>query len=203
MGPRVAKEQLEDIVEEAQRLEDAEREELTRGEVREVLRDLDISPDKLDEAERLALLRRAQAKKRRKLGLLAAGGLALALAVGGAVYVSSRATADRLAQTTVAQHAVTANGETSPFSRATSPEVKLDVAIAGAPRGERLELTCDWIDPGGVKVHESRWTTKTVDRDPWPTHCRYPLGPAAPTGTWTVTAKQGERVLSTGRFEVK
>jgi hypothetical protein len=196
MGPKVAKEELEDIVEEAQHLDDAEREGLTRGEAREVLRELDINPDKLDEAERLVKERRAselakqQAKKRTLMRVVAAVVAAGAIVTAVVVYTQQRASA--LSKIAVSQHTVTV----------TTSEAKLDVAVNGAPRGEPLDLTCDWVDPSGNRAHQNHWKTKAVDRDPWPTHCRLPLTPAAKTGAWTVTVKQGDRVLATDRFDV-
>ena len=203
MGPKVAKDELEDIVGEAQRLHDADRNELTRGEVREVLRDLDIPPEKLDEAERLVKERRAKQRENRRSLMVAA---VLVIAVAGLVtttVVYTKHKAARAAKTWVAHHAVTSNGKASPFERSGSPEVRLDAEVAEAPVGDRLDLSCEWVEPSGTRAHENRYTTKSIDRALWPTHCRYTLAPSSPTGTWTVTLKQSDRSLTTEHFDVR
>ena len=84
---------LEEIVEEAQRLEDAERERLTQEEKREVLRELDIAPEKLEAAEAAVAVRRAEeAKKRRTMMIVAAAVIAVAGIAAGA-FAWSRHTA--------------------------------------------------------------------------------------------------------------
>jgi hypothetical protein len=203
MDPKVAKEDLEDIVEEAARLDRDEKEAISRGEAREVLRELDIAPEKLEEAERAVKERRAREAARAKTRTIAAV-TALAIAAAATiVMLHLRSTAAAIARTTPLEHAVTAEGRPSPFDRAASPALTLDVTLKDAPKGDKLDLSCDWKDPSGVVVHQNKYTTKTIDKDPWPTHCRYTLAPSSKTGTWNVTMKQGDRVLSSDAFEVR
>lgn len=110
--------------------------------------------------------------------------------------------AEELAKITVVEHGVTANAKPAPFARAGSPELRFEVTVRDVPRGGEVTLTCDWSDPTGARVHQNHWTTKAMDHDPWPTHCRYSLTPAAATGKWTVTMKQGDRVLASDAFDV-
>jgi len=98
---------------------------------------------------------------------------------------------------------VTADSRPSPFARADSPELRFELAVRDVPKGGELALTCDWSDPSGARVHQNHWTTKAMDHEPWPTHCRYALTPTSPTGRWTVTMKQAERVLATDGFDVR
>ena len=111
--------------------------------------------------------------------------------------------ADQLAKLTVVEHAVTANAKSPPFARADSPELRFEVTVRDVPRGGEVTLTCDWSDPTGSRAHQNHWTTKAMDHDPWPTHCRYSLTPASPPGTWTVTMKLGDRVLARDAFDVR
>ena len=109
----------------------------------------------------------------------------------------------RLARMKAARHTLTAAGHASPFERASAPDVRLDVDLGGAPVGVAVDLTCEWMMPSGGAAHENRWTTKAIDRDPWPTHCHWALGSESPTGTWTVAMKQDGRVLVAEPFELR
>ena len=115
---------------------------------------------------------------------------------------SHKPAAEELAKLTVVEHGVTASAMPSPFARAGSPEVRFDVTVRDVPRGSSVALTCDWSDSTGARAPQNQWTTKAMDHDPWPTHCRYSLTPASPTGKWTVTMKQGERILASDAFDV-
>lgn len=193
---------LEEIVEEAQRLEDAEREKLTQQEKREVLRELDIAPEKLEAAEAAVAARRAEeAKKRRTMMIVAAAIVAVAGIAAGA-FAWSRHTAGLLAGIAVSEHAVSVDGKPAPFA-APGAEVKLDATLTHAPVGHAVELTCTWRDAGGAVAHQNKWTTKTIDREVWGTHCRTKLGASAPPGTWSVTMEQGGRTLAKDSFTVR
>ncbi|MGC4079536.1 MAG: hypothetical protein QM702_21345 [Rubrivivax sp.] len=203
MDPKVAKEDLPEIVEEAERLDRADKEQISRSEAREVLRELDIAPEKLEAAEQALAEKRSKEKQKSRTRLMiAAAAIAVAATAAGVWVVSARTSAAVLRAAPV-EHVVTANGKPSPFDRATAPEVKLDVTLKDAPQGEKIDLSCDWTDPSGEKAHQNKWTTKSIDKDPWPTHCKYALTPASKTGTWTVTMKQGDRVLSSDPFDVR
>ncbi len=108
-----------------------------------------------------------------------------------------------LAKITVVEHAVTANDKPAPFAHADALELRFDVTVRDVPKGASVDLTCDWTDPAGARVHQNHWSTKAMDHDPWPTHCRYPLTAASATGKWTVTMKQGDRVLASDAFDVR
>jgi hypothetical protein len=82
-------------------------------------------------------------------------------------------------------------------------EVFYRVTLRDAPLGEKLNLTCDWIDPAGKIFHQSRWETRDTNKAVWDTHCRCQIGAAAPKGKWKVEMKLGDRVLSTQEFNVE
>jgi hypothetical protein len=87
--------------------------------------------------------------------------------------------------------------------RSASPDVYYRVALAEAPVGAELELTCEWIDPSGRVVHQNRYRTLTIDKPVWPTHCHHLIGPAAPAGRWTVRLSVEGRALDALCFEVR
>jgi len=89
------------------------------------------------------------------------------------------------------------------FDRAANPVVVYRVTLTGAPSGRALPMTCSWLDPSGKVAHENAWTTKKVSHDVWPTHCRCPLGSAAPPGTWKVEMSVDGRLLKSSAFEVR
>lgn len=67
---------------------------------------------------------------------------------------------------------------------------------------DSLELGCEWTDPSGVVRHRNHWHTKTINKDPWPTHCRYRLDLATLLGHWTVTMTLGARRPCGGSVEI-
>lgn len=83
-----------------------------------------------------------------------------------------------------------------------APDVYFRVDLRQAPLGERLTLRCEWIAPDGRIAHQNRYTTRQIDKTPWPTHAHYRFGPAAPRGTWTVRLWLDERELCARTFEV-
>jgi hypothetical protein len=69
--------------------------------------------------------------------------------------------------------------------------------------GQRLSLSCNWIDPSGQIVHQNRYQTKEITTPIWNTFCRHNLGSEMPVGTWKVEAFLGDRRLSDATFEVQ
>lgn len=62
------------------------------------------------------------------------------------------------------------------FDRQERPHLYYRVTLQNAPQGDKLSLGCDWIDSTGQVVHQNRYQTKTINKDIWPTYCRYQLG---------------------------
>jgi len=80
-------------------------------------------------------------------------------------------------------------------------DVYYHARLAHVPMGRRLEVECEWFGPRGETAHHGRYETRAVDHDPWPTHCRCPLGGARP-GSWRVAMSLGGRALSETVFTV-
>jgi hypothetical protein len=90
-----------------------------------------------------------------------------------------------------------------PASRAEKPELSFEVVLLDPPRGGSLELACEWLGPSGDARYQNHWTTKDIDKAPWPTHCRHHFGAADSAGNWLVRMLSGERVLGQERFELR
>jgi hypothetical protein len=97
----------------------------------------------------------------------------------------------------------TATGDQRVISRQGSPEVIYRVKLKAAPLGEKLQLSCDWLDPNRQRVGQNHYETLAITTANWDTHCRYPLQPNSPPGRWTVQLKLGDRTLGDAQFEVK
>ena len=83
------------------------------------------------------------------------------------------------------------------------PELWYRVTLENAPVGNKLALSCDWIDPHGEVAHQNHYETREIDRTVWPTHARYQLPPGSPTGSWTVQLSLEGRVLHSMTFELR
>ena len=94
-------------------------------------------------------------------------------------------------------------GDLSTVLRQTSGEVVYRVTLSDAPVGQKLSLSCNWMDPNGQIVHQNRYQTKEITTPVWNTVCRHTIGSAAPVGTWKVQMLLGDRLLSDATFVVK
>jgi len=74
--------------------------------------------------------------------------------------------------------------------------------LLDVPLGRHLPMECEWFDPEGTTVRHNRYETRTVDHDPWTTHCRCTLSGAEP-GSWRVLMSVGGRALSETVFTVE
>ena len=204
-GPRIDRKDLEEIVVEAARIDARERERLDPAEAAEILRELDVGPEHLPEAQRAVAERRlARLQARRRLLVAGLGGLGLVL-VGGAVLLSARSHEQSLDAVGVSRAEIELDGQPAVGPIAHDPGAKLsfEVVLEHPPGSARLELTCRWIDPAGRERHLNRWKTQPIEHDHWPTHCRHEFDPRDVNGAWAVTMTLGDRELATGRFELK
>ena len=80
------------------------------------------------------------------------------------------------------------------IDRGARPEIFYHVVLHDAPLAGRLELRCEWVDPGGRVARHNSFRTRMVYKRTWPTHCRQQFGPAMPEGAWQVRLLSGERV---------
>lgn len=200
--PKIDTQELADIVQETARLQERDLASLDPEQARDILRELELPPERLEEARAAIRVRRIQARERaRRLKL----GAAIALLVmSGIALVSWRAHVKNalLARLSTTQALVTLSGAplTSPALRSTQPELRFEAIIRQPPQGSSLELTCDWLGPSGQLQRQNHWDTKTIDKAAWPAHCRQRFGAADASGAWSVKMKAGEHTLATGSF---
>jgi hypothetical protein len=207
MEQRLTDVQLQQVVAEVQRLSQRHDAEVDTAQVQEILQELNLSPEFLPDAliqlhRREAL--KVQQQRNRKLAIGAAIAIACFL-LGGLLWNQQQQ--QTLSHITVGRDRITLaadNGVTlSTISRQAAGDVVYRLALSNAPVGEKLPLSCKWLDPSGQIVHQNIYQTKTISSPTWNTACRYNIGAAAPVGTWKVQAFVGDRLLRDATFEVK
>lgn len=162
---RITDEELADVVEEIAKDEARAGSGLSLDQARDALRELDLPPDKLEDAavkvrERREAEALAKSKKRRTL-LLGAGVVAAVFATGVGFGMWKHAETAKVAQITAADPVLSTEGG----------QLRLSAKLMSAPNGESVPMTCAWRGPGGALLHENAWQTKPVTHDAWETHC--------------------------------
>jgi hypothetical protein len=204
MEQRLTTQQLDRIVGEVGRLADRQQAELDRTEVQKILAELNLPPELLDEAiiqvqRKEALARQQQQTKRIAIASIAA---ILIVVVGTSLFWQNRSTS--LSKVTTSQDRITLvqdNGENlSTVDRGAA--IAYRVTLNDAPVGEKLNLTCNWLDPAGKITHTNNYETKNITTPIWNTQCRYQLPINAATGKWQVQIRLGDRVLQQAPFDV-
>ena len=202
MGTKIDRRDLGDIVQETARTQRASETTIDREEAQQILRDLDLPAENIDETQQVIAMRRQELAARRQRRLIGGGLLlASAIAVGGAAFYF-HARNQLVEQITSAQAALTLDGAgvRQPVARSGAPEIAFEVELARAPLNVQVPLSCEWAGPGGDVRYRNQWTTRTIDRALWPTHCRHRFSAADPAGPWSVTMKQHDRSLATEHF---
>lgn len=206
MENRLTQEQLTKVVAEVQRLSLRREDEVDREQVKEILLELNLSPDLLDDA--LVQVQRREAlsvQQGRDRWII--GGVAIVLV--GAIATTTIFNQNRqreFANISGSQSRITLASDGSAIatiSRQTNPEIYYRVTLQKAPIGEKLSLKCNWIEPSGRVVHQNSYDTKPITKEIWDTQCRYRLDSTAPTGSWETRMLLGDRVLETTTFVVK
>jgi hypothetical protein len=207
MEQRLTETQLQQVVAEVQQLSIRRDAELASTQVREILQELNLPPEYLEDAM-IQLHRREALKVQQRRNRWIGGAVAVALALlllGGAIFTQRQQ--QTLSSITVQRDRITLaqddGGNLNPVSRQANGEVFYRVTLSNAPVGEKLALSCQWLDPSGQIVHENRYQTKEINSPVWNTACRHQIGLAAPVGKWKVKAFIGNRLLSDANFEVK
>jgi hypothetical protein len=186
------------------RLANRQQAELDRSQVQEILQELNLPPELLEEAmiqvQRKEALARAQ---KRNKGIAIAGIALLAImVVGASLFFQNKAT--NLSKLAVSQDRITLAqaGENLQTIKQGS-ELVYRVTLSAAPVDEKLNLTCNWLDPQGQIVHTNRYNTKNITTPIWATACRYQIPINAAPGGWKVQILVGDRLLKQAPFEVK
>lgn len=207
MNERLTQTQLAEVIAEIGQLSQRREAELNREEVKEILQELNLSPDLLDDA--LVQVNRRQALKvqQRRNRLIAGGVVAVLVSAIATTTVFIQNRQQTFARISTSGNRITLaqdNGSNlTTIDRQISPKLFYRVTINEAPIGEKLSLSCDWIDPSGKVVHQSRYQTREVDKSVWQTNCYYQLGTAMSAGNWKVQMSLDGRIISSTSFTVK
>jgi hypothetical protein len=204
MEQRLTTQQLELIVGEVGRLANRQAEELDRSEIEKILVELNLPPELLDEAMIQVQRKEALVKQQqRNIGLAIVSVTALVIIIAGA-SLFSQAKNSSLAKITASADRITlaqSNEDTQVVDRGS--ELAYRVTLRDAPIGEKLNLTCNWLDPMNKIAHTNRFETKNITTPVWNTQCRYQLHSSAPIGNWKVQILLEDRALEQAPFEVK
>ncbi len=204
MEQRLTTQQLELIVGEVGRLANRQQDELDRSEVQKILVELNLPPELLDEAMIQVQRKEALAKQRkRNIGIAIASVAALVMVVVG-VNIFSQNRASSIAKVIATQDRITLAQDNAENLRSVDrgTEIAYRVTLDNAPVGEKLSLTCNWLDPTGKVVHTNRFETKNITTSVWNTQCRYQLPVNVATGAWQVQIQLGDRTLQKSPFTV-
>ncbi len=203
MEQRLTTQQLEQIVGEVGRLAHRQQAELDRSQVQEILQELNLPPELLDDAmiqvQRKEALSRA---RKRNLGIAIAGVTVVAVILVGTNLLLQNQAA-KLTKIHVTQDRITLvqNGENlTKVSKGV--EIAYWVTLSEAPIDQKLNLTCNWLDPQGQVAHANRYDTKNITTPIWNTTCRYQIPTDAISGSWKVRILVGDRLLKQTSFEV-
>jgi hypothetical protein len=204
MEQRLTTQQLERIVGEVGRLADRQQAELDRSEVQKILEELNLPPELLDEAiiqvqRKEALARQQQLTKR---VILASIITVIIIVVGTGLFWQNRS--GLIAKVTASQDRITLATDNSANLQAvrTGSDLVYRTTLNNAPVGEKLNITCNWLDSAGKIAHINRYETKNITTPIWNTQCRYQLPISATNGRWQVEIRLGDRVLQQAPFDV-
>jgi hypothetical protein len=204
MEQRLTTQQLEQIVGEVGRLAHRQQAELDRTQVQEILQELNLPPELLDEAMIQVQRKEALAKElKRNKGIAIVGITAVAIIfVGTSLFFQNQT--DKISKITASQDRVTLiqdGNNSTPIKQGS--ELSYQVTLKDAPINEKLNLTCNWLNPQGQITHTNRYDTKNITTAIWNTQCRYQIPTSAATGAWKVQILVGDRLLKQAPFEVK
>jgi hypothetical protein len=201
----IRQEQLAKIIAEVENIANKRKEDLDREEIKEILQELNFSPDLLEEAITQVQRREALGKQEKQKKWLTIG---IAIIIVGAIATTTifwQQNQQALQQISVYQSNVTlpSKEEITRVKRQDYPELYYRVTLEKAPIGKSLSLQCDWIDPQGNIAHQNHYETKTIDKQVWSTYCRYQVTNNTISGNWEVRLYLGDRLLSSNKFIVE
>ena len=207
MKERLTQEEFEQVIAEVQQLSEQKESELEIEQVRDILRELNLSDEYLEEAMQRLQKRQALTKKKRRNSWIALGlvGVAAFFILGIKFFYQNQQQTLALvkAQSDRITYTQDDGGNLSTVSRNDDNQLVYRITLSSAPVGKKLSLSCNWINPNQQIVHQNNYQTKEITTPIWNTYCRYTIGSSAPIGTWQVQSFLGDRMLSDSSFEVK
>ncbi|QSJ17804.1 DUF3859 domain-containing protein [Nostoc sp. UHCC 0702] len=207
MMQRLTTEQLTQIIAEVGNLQARREAEIEPEQVKQILHELGLAPDLLDEA--LVQVQRQQAlqvqqKRNRTIAIGVIAAVAIAIMATLFTIQQHNSTLERVS---AQRNRITLTQDDGSnlrnISRQNSPEIFYRVTLKDAPVGQKLDFTCNWVNPNGEIVKQNRYQTREIDKSIWDTHCRYIIGSASTPGKWKVQIFLQSRQLSETEFEVK
>lgn len=204
MEQRLTTQQLEQIVGEVGRLAHRQEAELNRTQVQEILQELNLPPELLDEAMIQVQRKEALARERKRNTGIAAVGIAAVAVMFIATNLSIQNQNAKIAKITTSQDRIVLaqSGENS-TTIDRGVEVSYQVTLQDAPINQKLNLSCNWLNPQSQITHTNRYDTKNITTAVWKTQCRYQIPADAATGAWKVQILAGDRLLKQAPFKVK
>jgi hypothetical protein len=206
MKERLTQSQLAQVIAEVGQLSQRREAELDQEQVKQILQELNLSDDLLDDALVQIRRREALAAIAQRNLWIAAGVTVILVGAVAAITVFLQHRQQAIAHVSVYQSHITLSqydgGNVAVLDRQANPKVYYHVTLNEVPLGEKLSLTCDWIDPSGKVAHQSRYQTREINNSVWSTYCYYQLNQGAATGSWKVQMSL-DRPLSSTSFIVK
>lgn len=207
MDKRLNQDELTQLVAEIDRLSQRQEQELSQEQVKEVLQDMNLSPELLDEALIQVQRRQALEVQQQRTRNLVIGAIVVGVVLFGSLFFLWRSYQQSLGRVVAVGDRINLKQDDgtdlNTISRATNPELFYRVTLNHAPTGRKLPLSCNWVAPSGKVVQQNHYQTREITDPTWTTHCRYSLAPTAPGGTWKVEMRLEGREISEETFEVK
>lgn len=205
MQERLTQAQLAQVIAEIEQLSQRSEADLDKEQVKQILQELNLSSDLLDNALVQIRRREALAAITRRNRWIAAVVIVVVVGAIAATTVFIQHRQQVFSRVLSVSSRVTLAQEDGGNLTVIdiNPRVYYHVTLNEAPVGEKLALTCDWIDPNGKIAYQSRYQTREIDRAVWSTYCYYQLSQSATAGRWKVQMSLEDRPLSSTFFTVK
>ena len=207
MDTRLTQTQLAQVVAEVGQRSKQREEELSSAQVRQILQELSLPDDLLDEAIVQLTRRKALARQQTRNWLIGSAIATTLIVATAAATIFHEQYQQEIAQIAVTQNRITLtkNSQTNirEIDRQKNSQVFYQVTLKDVPLGDRLGLTCDWVDPTGQVVQQSNYQTQLIEKPSWTTYCFHRLDRRSAVGEWQVQMSLEGRFLSHQTFVVK
>lgn len=206
MADKLDEREIVRLVAEVSKLEQEKQQLVTRDQVADILRELNLSDSLLDEAMVRLRKRDAATKKGIKMALIT---LAVAAVIGGGatmMYLGNQNMVKQLAAVSADQVEIKVkSAHASPVTeiQADDENIYVSLILHDVPLNESLPLHATWQRPDGSIYHENNWHTKQTSTRTWDTHAKCEIDKNAPLGTWLVKIFLADRLVATKEFVVK
>jgi hypothetical protein len=203
MEQRLTTQQLDRIVGEVGRMANRQAEELDRSEVLQILQELNLPPELLDEAMIQVQRKDALAREQKRNRQLAIAAVAAVVVMIVSIGIFSHNRASSIAKVTASQDRITLAQDGGENLQAVSRGSALTyrVTLNDAPVGDKLNVTCNWLNPEGKIAYTNRFDTKTITTAVWNTQCRYQMPMGAAIGAWKVQILVGDKLVEQAPFD--